>query len=264
MTLAPFLRRSIALGLPALLGIVASCGTSDPRAAPPPPTSQIGTTSEPATFASTVLTGGVLVATPVPLPGTPTCIHPRPDGTCITPTSTDADADGFVVGRDCNDHDPYTYPGAQEIPCDNVDEDCDGVDFCPPDADHDGFSPPSDCDDRNPKRNPRATEIFCNGIDEDCNGYDDCDADADGESVPGDCNDHDATISPHAREVMCDGIDQNCDSTDCCNNDQDGDGAPCQNDCDDHDSRAYPGAPVPDGCFWKDLNCDGIPDGVCR
>lgn len=61
-----------------------------------------------------------------------------------------------------------------------------------------------------------------------------------------------------------DGIDQNCDSNDCCSNDADGDGAPCSADCDDHDPKTYPGAPIPLGCYAKDVNCDGTVDGICR
>jgi len=79
-----------------------------------------------------------------------------------------------------------------------------------------------------------------------------------------DCNDHDPSISPVTPEILCDGIDQNCDGTDCCNNDQDGDGVPCKSDCDDHDPKTYPGAPIPSGCYWKDVNCDGRLDGICQ
>jgi hypothetical protein len=192
------------------------------------------------------------------------CIHHKADGTCVMPSAADEDADGVPGARDCNDHDPYVYPGASEAKCNGVDEDCDGKDFCPIDQDGDGFSPPVDCDDHDPGRSPNRPEIWCNGIDEDCDGKDDCDRD--GDRVPGseDCNDNNASIFPGALEIFCDGIDQNCDRTDCCNNDADGDGAPCSADCDDHDAKTYPGAPVPAGCYFKDVNCDGTLDGICR
>ena len=32
---------------------------------------------------------------------------------------------------------------------------------------------------------------------------------------------------------------------------------------DDHDPKVYPGAPVPPGCYGKDVNCDGTLDGIC-
>ena len=215
-------------------------------------------------FAST-LCGLIVTAVPVAnFPIDRVCVHHRGDKTCILPAADDEDADGAPVGVDCNDHDPYVFPGAPEVKCDGVDDDCDGKDLCAPDDDGDGYSPPADCDDHDPKRNPGAREIFCNGIDEECNGVDDCDADGDGDAAPADCNDKDPTISPKAKEVMCDGIDQDCNGSDCCANDEDGDGAPCSADCDDKDPNTYPGAPLLVGCVWKDVNCDGIIDGVCH
>lgn len=38
----------------------------------------------------------------------------------------DTDRDGFMAGEDCNDLDPFTYPGAPELCGDGVDQDCDG------------------------------------------------------------------------------------------------------------------------------------------
>ena len=39
----------------------------------------------------------------------------------------DKDQDGFVNTDDCNDIDPTIYPYAQEVACNPVDENCDGV-----------------------------------------------------------------------------------------------------------------------------------------
>lgn len=40
----------------------------------------------------------------------------------------DADFDGISAGDDCDDADPFVYPGAPEAPGDGVDADCDGID----------------------------------------------------------------------------------------------------------------------------------------
>jgi len=104
----------------------------------------------------------------------------------------DVDGDGWTVDDgDCNDLDPETHPGAEEV-CDREDNDCDGeIDNDPSDPsvfyadeDGDGFgdpentasacSPPegyvtsnTDCNDNNADVNPAADEI-CNFIDDDC------------------------------------------------------------------------------------------------
>lgn len=189
------------------------------------------------------------------------CRWIRSDG-CGDPRPGDFDADGWLDGEDCDDLAHYVYPGAYEVRCNGVDEDCDGHDLCFADADADGWAADLDCDDRDAGRSPGLAEVWCNGIDEDCSGHDPCDHDRDGDSDITDCDDRDPVRYHDAVDAPCDGVDQDCDGSDCCDQDFDGDGYACRTDCNDRAQRVHPGADAPHGCYAEDRNCDGQIDGL--
>jgi MYXO-CTERM domain-containing protein len=164
----------------------------------------------------------------------------------------------YVTG-DCDDNEPASFPGNEEI-CDFIDNNCDGqvdeelnVVTQYEDNDGDGFGTLA------------STLELCGPP----AGY---------ASASDDCNDEKADIYPGAEEIVADGIDQDCNSVDTCYADYDGDGfgildttddndLNCANasagtsavstDCDDRDDATYPGADdEPADGF--DQDCDGF------
>ena len=181
---------------------------------------------------------------------------------------TDADGDGyFAEDDDCDDADPYNYPGAPER-CDEVDNDCDGEadegvqNTYYADADGDSFGDPdavllacsrpegsalntSDCDDSDASISPAGLEI-CDGVDNDCDGLiDDDDDDVDlstGSAFFADA-DGDGYGAPATEVVACavsDGAVLN------------------DEDCDDDDPDANPSAT--EVCDGADNDCDHLVD----
>jgi len=93
----------------------------------------------------------------------------------------DEDGDGFGAGEafescpgdgrveeatDCDDTEDTIFPGADEVPYDGIDQDCDGADL--DDLDGDGSAWPDDCDDEDPTRGEGFDEICDDAIDNDC------------------------------------------------------------------------------------------------
>ena len=175
------------------------------------------------------------------------------------PVALDADGDGHSSDVDCDDADPASYPGAEEV-CDGADNDCDG------DVDEDGGS--------------------AWYADSDGDGYGDagevvfaCAQPTGAVDDASDCDDGDAEVHPGADE-LCDGIDNDCDdetdeddavdaSTWYADSDGDGYGDPNEtsmacsqpvgstadaSDCDDDDAAINPEAS--EQCDGVDNDCD--------
>lgn len=97
----------------------------------------------------------------------------------------DGDGDGYYAagpyGNDCDDADPSVHPGAPDLTCDGVDNDCYRGDG--PDADGDLVTTcAGDCEDTNGSRAPGMPER-CNGLDDDCDLAADEDFDQDSDGV---------------------------------------------------------------------------------
>jgi hypothetical protein len=222
----------------------------------------------------------------------------------------DADADGFggeqtigagdlvcgdqapeqVVGGDCDDDDALVWPGAEEVPGDGVDQDCDEVDACYVDRDEDGYGRDDeiadaiglrcrdhdqlsgrggDCDDGEASTYPGAWEVAYDAVDQDCDGVDLVDVDGDGHFWDGaggaDCDDDDFLVSPVALEIA-NLLDDDCDGlvdegTELGDDDHDG-FTERAGDCDDADPAVRPGAP--ESCDGVDQDCDGVRDEGTR
>ena len=125
----------------------------------------------------------------------------------------DADGDGFApCDGDCDDEDPDRSPGAEEIPYDGVDQDCDGADLVDVDGDlHTAEEAGGDdCDDLDPEVHPDADEVCDDEIDNDCDG----DVDDEDEDCP-DLDDDDSADDDTSDDIGDDDTteppDDDCD-----------------------------------------------------
>lgn len=144
---------------------------------------------------------------------------------------TDEDGDGYG-DDDCDDTNPEVNPGAEEVCCDEIDNNCDGdVDEgceCSVDDDCDDYNvctieecvdgcciytdvdDGTVCDDDNLNT---VNDVCITGL---CSGETDNDEDGYGDN---DCDDSNPDVNPGATEVCDDGIDNDCDGLVDCDDD---------------------------------------------
>ncbi|MEQ1501895.1 MAG: MopE-related protein [Myxococcota bacterium] len=122
----------------------------------------------------------------------------------VAPWFDDIDADGVPPLYDCIEGDPEVYPGAEDLPYDGIDADCDR--WSDDDHDRDGYDLSIDCDDDDPARNAGAVDL--DGLDGNCDGV--VDVDSDGYPDSTDCDDHDPRIHPGAVEDPDPDVDLDC------------------------------------------------------
>lgn len=107
-------------------------------------------------------------------------------------------ADTYATDRlDCDDRNGDIHPGAEELACNGIDDDCDPATADAEDQDEDGVSACDDCDDTDPAVHPGASEAVCNEVDDDCDAetLDRPDVDEDGADACDDCDDGNAAAA---------------------------------------------------------------------
>jgi hypothetical protein len=178
-------------------------------------------------------------------------------------TNPDCQATYAAADLDCDDADAAIHPGAAELACSGVDEDCDASTPDGADVDADGYTACEDCADSVATVNPGALEIACNDTDDDCDAAtsDGADVDGDGYTACDDCADALFDINPGIVEVACNGTDDDCDpaTRDGADIDIDGDGNSACTDCDDSDASVVGDSTVDrDADGWNE--CDDCDD----
>ena len=103
---------------------------------------------------SVAIDGGMTIVV-----GAPEADSSTTDAAGAASVFVDSDLDTYFGSADCNDADPATFPGADEVPNDGIDQNCDGEDLIVEEPPVEG--PPAQ--DPTPPA-PIVPAVFCNGL----------------------------------------------------------------------------------------------------
>jgi MYXO-CTERM domain-containing protein len=163
------------------------------------------------------------------------------DGAVIASDALDCDGDGVASAAapdtDCDDDRADVNPGHADAAGDEVDANCDTIEFCYADADGDGY---------------RTLDVV-ESIDDDC--QDEGEASVDVPLV--DCDDTRAGVNPGAEEIVGDGVDQDCDGTDPVSEDDSEDEEDAEDDADEMGDPVDSDDEADDGDAVADSDKDG-------
>jgi len=186
-------------------------------------------------------------------------------------TDLDSDGDGYASTTDCDDGDSESYPGAEEVCGDSIDQDCDGEDEeCEDTGSGDTGSGEDTGDTGGTDTGSEPTDT---GEVEDTGDTGSDTGEDTGSDTGGDTGEDCTTVTWYL-DTDEDGYGDASSSMDAC--DQPSGYVADDTDCNDSDADVYPGADeledgmdtdcsgsVDEDLYWSDTDADGNVDALC-